>query len=137
MKPAEIRGMALREAEEKLSELKTALAKERAVIASGTKPEKPGNVRYIRRDIARFLTIMAQKRKAGEKSIPTAKEKKEDEKEKIPEKKQEAKEKKHEEKKAAEKKHAEKKPEAKKKHAEKPAKKKEPEKNKQAKKTKK
>jgi ribosomal protein L29 len=95
MKASEIRGMALNEAEEKMNALKAELAKERAVLASGTKPENPGKTRALRRNIARILTIMGEKKKAGEKTaekkIVPAKEpgkKSEAKKEKIVQKKE-------------------------------------------------
>ena len=52
-----------RELSEKAIELKQELAKERAVIASGTRSEKPGKIRKLRRDIARMLTAITEKKK--------------------------------------------------------------------------
>lgn len=48
----------------KAIELKQELAKERAVIASGTRSEKPGKIRGLRRDIARILTALSAKSRA-------------------------------------------------------------------------
>ncbi len=48
-------------------ELKQDLAKERATVASGTRSEKPGKIRKIRREIARILTAMNAKKKKGER----------------------------------------------------------------------
>jgi large subunit ribosomal protein L29 len=48
-------------------ELKQDLAKERATVASGTRSEKPGKIRKIRREIARILTAMSAKKKKGER----------------------------------------------------------------------
>ncbi len=42
--------------------LKQELAKERAVIASGTRSEKPGKIRTIRRQIARIFTAISAKK---------------------------------------------------------------------------
>ena len=49
------------ELSEKIVELQTELAKERATIASGTRPENPGNIRKLRRNIARLKTIINEK----------------------------------------------------------------------------
>jgi len=56
-----------KELNEKAIELKQELAKERAVIASGTRSEKPGKIRKIRREIARILTALTTKTKKGAK----------------------------------------------------------------------
>lgn len=52
-----------KELTEKAVELKQELAKERAKAASGTKSEKPGKIRTLRREIARIFTALAQKKK--------------------------------------------------------------------------
>ncbi len=57
------------EAREKLAALRKELAKQRAVIASGTRPENPGKVRSIRKDIARILTILNEKEKLKGKEV--------------------------------------------------------------------
>lgn len=49
--------------EQKVLELKSELAKERAAIASGTRAEKPAKIRNLRRQIARMLTIINSKKK--------------------------------------------------------------------------
>lgn len=75
MKAGEIREMSVAEAMEKLSVLRKGLAKERAVIASGTRPENPGKVSATRRDIARILTIINEKEKSKkEKQVKEVKE---------------------------------------------------------------
>lgn len=58
---------------EKVAELKTELAKEKALVASGTRPEKPGKIKSIRKTIARILTIIKEK----EKTVKKEKQKKE------------------------------------------------------------
>jgi len=63
LKHQELLKMSERELNEKAIELKQELAKERAVIASGTRSEKPGKIRKIRREIARILTAMNVKNK--------------------------------------------------------------------------
>jgi len=66
MKVSEIRAMAVSEAKKQLAELRTELAKEKAVAAGGTRPENPGKIRSLRRNIARFLTVIRSK-EIGEK----------------------------------------------------------------------
>jgi len=63
MKASQVRELGPKEAEEKLVVLRRDLSKERAVIASGTRPENPGKIRAIRRDIARIITIINEKEK--------------------------------------------------------------------------
>ncbi|MFH1234716.1 MAG: 50S ribosomal protein L29 [Candidatus Diapherotrites archaeon] len=67
-KTAEIRELATAEIKEKAAALRRDLAKEKAVIASGTRPENPGKIRSIRRDIARMLTILKEKETEKEKA---------------------------------------------------------------------
>jgi large subunit ribosomal protein L29 len=67
-KTAEIRELAAAEIKEKAAALRRDLAKEKAVIASGTRPENPGKIRSIRRDIARMLTILKEKETGKEKA---------------------------------------------------------------------
>ncbi|MDO8625182.1 MAG: 50S ribosomal protein L29 [Candidatus Diapherotrites archaeon] len=49
------------EAKAKLVELKKAVAKEKGLVASGTRPENPGKIRVMRRTIARILTFRHQR----------------------------------------------------------------------------
>lgn len=58
MRPRELREMGEDGLQEKLLELKIELSKQRGTISSGTKPESPGKIKKMRRDIARILTIM-------------------------------------------------------------------------------
>ena len=58
----ELRDIPQEELNERLISLRTKLAKERATIASGTRPENPGNIRKLRKDIARILTIISEKK---------------------------------------------------------------------------
>jgi len=87
MKVSEIREMPIAEAEKKVLHLREELAKERAVLASGTRPENPGKIRSIRRGIARLLTIIKEKEKSGEKRQAVKKEPKQKEPEKKPKEK--------------------------------------------------
>ena len=68
LKHQELLKMSDKELNEKAIELKQELAKERAVIASGTRSEKPGKIRKTRREIARILTALnAKNKKEGRK----------------------------------------------------------------------
>jgi large subunit ribosomal protein L29 len=67
LKNQELMKLSEKELSDKAVELKQELAKERAVIASGTRSEKPGKIRKIRREIARILTAMSMKNKKGAK----------------------------------------------------------------------
>ncbi len=58
MKLSEIKSLNEKESLEKVKELRTELAKEKALLASGTKSEKPGRIRNIKRTIARILTTV-------------------------------------------------------------------------------
>ncbi len=69
MKINEMRSMSISEARKQISELRTALAKERAVAAGGTRPENPGKIRGIKKNVARLLTVINEKLRAGEKEI--------------------------------------------------------------------
>ena len=67
-KHAELTRMGENELSQKAIELKQELAKERATVASGTRSEKPGKIRKLRREIARILTAMnANKKKEARK----------------------------------------------------------------------
>ncbi|MEF8848027.1 MAG: 50S ribosomal protein L29 [Candidatus Thermoplasmatota archaeon] len=64
LKSKEIREMTPEEKKEKLQELKSELMHERGVSAMGGSPPSPGEIKVIRRAIARLLTIMQEE---GEK----------------------------------------------------------------------
>ena len=68
MKIKEMRAMPVSEAEKQVAEHRAELAKERAVAAGGTRPENPGKIRGIRKSIARLLTVINEKKRAGEKA---------------------------------------------------------------------
>jgi large subunit ribosomal protein L29 len=61
----EIRDMNIDEMKAKLMELRSELARERAVIASGGSLENPGRIRELRHSIARLLTIIKETQKRG------------------------------------------------------------------------
>lgn len=60
--PNEIRDMSLEEMEAEVAELRSELARERAVAAAGGSLENPGRVQELKRTIARILTIMKEER---------------------------------------------------------------------------
>ena len=56
-----------KELDGKYKELRKELIKINAQIASGTVPENPGNVKNVKKNIARILTVINMKKKEGEK----------------------------------------------------------------------
>ena len=58
LKPEEIRDMNVEEMQARLDELRSDLARERAIAASGGSLENPGRIGELKRTIARLLTIM-------------------------------------------------------------------------------
>tara|TARA_Y100000310_G_C20029567_1_gene511161 strand:- start:259 stop:465 length:207 start_codon:yes stop_codon:yes gene_type:complete len=66
LKNSELNKMADKELQKRLTELRKELIKVNAQIATGTVPENPGNVRNIKKNIARILTNMNMKT-GGEK----------------------------------------------------------------------
>ncbi len=64
MKSAEIREMSLEEINDKVEELKTELARERAMNSMGSSMENPMKIRDLKKDIARLLTIKNEKRRS-------------------------------------------------------------------------
>ena len=65
LKIKEIVSMGNEELKAKLDELKKELIKHNAQIATGTNPKSPGQVKIIKKTIARILTVI--KIKGGEK----------------------------------------------------------------------
>lgn len=63
IKNKDIRKMNAQEQENKLLELKKDLIKINAQIAAGTVPENPGNVKNVKKTVARIMTIMNEKKK--------------------------------------------------------------------------
>ncbi len=66
-KTAKIRDQSAGELEGNLLDLRSNLAKEKAMAVSGTKAQKPSNIRKLRRDIARTLTILKEKKEVKKK----------------------------------------------------------------------
>ncbi len=67
VKAKELKNIKKEELDKKLKELRTELMKENAQIATGTIPKNPGNVRNIKKNIARILTVINQKPKEVKK----------------------------------------------------------------------
>ena len=61
IKNNELRKLGNEQLNEKLKELKKELIKINAQISTGTVPENPGNVKNIKKTIARILTIQKEK----------------------------------------------------------------------------
>ena len=55
-----LREMNNRDLEDKLSDLKADLSKLRSEAAKGTLKKQTGNIKWIRRDIARILTLLTE-----------------------------------------------------------------------------
>ncbi len=66
LKPNEIRDMSIEEMEAELAELRSELARERAVASAGGAIENPGRVKELKKTIARVLTIMNETHKKRE-----------------------------------------------------------------------
>jgi large subunit ribosomal protein L29 len=62
MRAKQLREMTPDELNEKLKSLKESLLKERSAIAMGGAPASPGTMHSIKKQIARILTIMGEKR---------------------------------------------------------------------------
>ncbi len=62
MKPRTLKEMNDTDLNDKLSELKADLAKLRSEGAKGTLKKQTGSIRWIRRDIARIMTILNNKK---------------------------------------------------------------------------
>lgn len=65
VKLREIRSMSLPDARKQVADFRAELAKERAVVAGGTRPENPGKIKSLRRSVARLLTVINEKEKSG------------------------------------------------------------------------
>ena len=63
MKVKEIRSMSKDDLDTKLVELKKELLKLNAQISTGTTPKSPGQVKQVKKNIARILTILSEKSK--------------------------------------------------------------------------
>ena len=66
LKNNEIRKMNKQELSAKLLELKKDLIKINAQVAAGTVPENSGNVKVVKKTVARIMTIMNEHKEAKE-----------------------------------------------------------------------
>ncbi len=69
MRAKELRSIPREDLLSKLSELKKELIKHNAQIATGTTPKSPGQVREIKKTIARILTIAKEKPSTKSKKV--------------------------------------------------------------------
>lgn len=61
MKAKELRSLTKKDLETKLDELKKELVKSNAQIATGTVPKSPGQIKQMKKTIAKILTILKEK----------------------------------------------------------------------------
>lgn len=66
MKIKEIRGMSKEDLNSKIEDLKKDLIKQNAQISTGTTPKSPGQVRQIKKTIARILMVLSEKERTNE-----------------------------------------------------------------------
>ncbi len=57
----EIKSMAIEDLKTRLEELRKDLVKQNAQIATGTTPKSPGQIKQMKKTIARILTVMKNK----------------------------------------------------------------------------
>ncbi len=57
----EIKSMAVEDLKARLEELRKDLIKQNAQIATGTTPKSPGQIKQMKKTIARILTVMKNK----------------------------------------------------------------------------
>jgi large subunit ribosomal protein L29 len=68
MKSKDIHAMPVAELNDKLAELRKELMKLNAQVATGTTPKSPGQVRTVKRTIARILTELKHKEEGVNKA---------------------------------------------------------------------
>ncbi len=68
IKNSELRKLNKQELANKLLDLKKDLLKINAQIAAGTVPENPGNVKNVKKTVARIMTIMNETKEAQKKT---------------------------------------------------------------------
>lgn len=61
-KTKEFQNLNEEEIKDRIQELKKELIKENTQVASGTNPSNPGKLKQTKKNIARLLTIMSQKK---------------------------------------------------------------------------
>jgi len=65
MKAREIRAMSSEERRKKLNEIRNELMEEYGRASMGGSPPSPGRIKYLRRTLARLLTIMKEEGEIG------------------------------------------------------------------------
>lgn len=73
MKAKDLRGMGVKELEQKITEIRKELMHDYAQISAGTPPKSPGMLKQRKRTIARILTLLNEK-ESGKKNAPLKKE---------------------------------------------------------------
>jgi large subunit ribosomal protein L29 len=68
MKFKDIKIMKVEELKSKLEELKKELIKNNAQVATGTNPKSPGQVKQIKKSIAKILMVLDNKKEASKKT---------------------------------------------------------------------
>ena len=61
----DIRGMSPEDREKRVAELRTELMRLRTMVKAGGAPENPSQIRWIRRTIARILTVENEEKRVG------------------------------------------------------------------------
>ena len=67
MKSKDLKSLSVAEMDKKVSELRFELIKANSQVASGSAPKNPGQIRQMRKTIARILTFKHQKKEAAPK----------------------------------------------------------------------
>ncbi|MAG21999.1 MAG: 50S ribosomal protein L29 [Candidatus Diapherotrites archaeon] len=63
MKINEIKAMSEQTLQEQVAIFKADLAREKALVAGGTRPDNPGKIKSVRKTIARLLTVLNAKKR--------------------------------------------------------------------------
>lgn len=64
-----IRDEATAELQAKAAEMQAELAKERSLKSAGTRPENPGRIRKLRRTIAKYFTVINERKIKEKKEV--------------------------------------------------------------------
>lgn len=62
MKPKELRKLSKEELKKRLEELRAGILKERSNLGGGNVPENPGRIKKMKKDVARILTILNERK---------------------------------------------------------------------------
>jgi len=69
MKTKEISSLTVGELNDKLEEVRKELMKQNAQIATGTTPKSPGQVKQLKKTVAKIHTILLQKERSEGKKV--------------------------------------------------------------------